>query len=756
VACRSEWRLAILSRGGSLIHALRRYADWLHLRWPAGTVEPLPRLGPDGATNVPGLYVAGDLTGIPLLKLAVDSGARAVRALAASLPADRDRALTDLVVIGAGPAGVNAALEARRMGLSCVLLEAAEPFATIAAFPVGKPIFTYPRKFDAAGSLRLTADLKEPLLEELQAQAAGLEVRHGRAERVVRESLALKVLLEGGGSLTARRVLVAIGRSGDFRRLGVPGEGQGHVSNRLHDPGAFKRSGVLVVGGGDSACEAAVALSLAGARVTLAHRGADLARAKPANAERVRALATNGRLALRLGTRVTRIGEREATLVDAAGHEEALACDAVFVLIGREAPLGLLRRSGVEIAGERRPRQWAAMAAFMLFCTWLYNWKSGGFFSNLWYARHWFPTDLAVRLASFGGAIAAQSADPRTLLGTLAISAASPSFWYTLAYSIVVTLFGLRRIARRKTPYVTAQTWTLIAVQVLPLFLLPEIVLPLLGAHGLLPTGLADALFPRVDYGHGREYWRAYGFILAWPLDVYNVFTQKPLWAWIGIGFVQTFVLLPLGVWRFGKGFYCGWICSCGGLAETLGDGQREKMPHGPRWNRLNLAGQVVLALAFVLLAIRILGWVIPGDDLFARVFESQLEQRWKWWVDVGLASVLGYGAYFWFSGRVWCRFFCPLAALLHIYARFSRFAIVAEKAKCISCNQCTRACHMGIDIMTPAQRGEPMRDPECVRCSACVHACPTGVLQFASIQPNGFVSLDSLAASPVRMRERD
>jgi len=88
------------------------------------------------------------------------------------------------------------------------------------------------------------------------------------------------------------------------------------------------------------------------------------------------------------------------------------------------------------------------------------------------------------------------------------------------------------------------------------------------------------------------------------------------------------------------------------------------------------------------------------------------------------------------------------------IYSRFSRFAIVAEKAKCISCNRCTTACHMGIDVMAPAQRGEPMRDLECVRCSACVHACPTGVLQFASIDRSGFVSLDSLAASPVRMRE--
>src|SRR5689334_8663119 len=294
--------------------------------------------------------------------------------------------------------------------------------------------------------------------------------------------------------------------------------------------------------------------------------------------------------------------------------------------------------------------------------------------SALFAARHWFPFNLPDLLSGLGGAIARDARIPSTLIGTLAISASGPAFWYTVAYSAAVVIFGIRRIARRRTPYVTVQTVTLMLVQVFPLFLLPEVILPQLAYHGLLPRGLLDALFPVVTYGHGREFWRAYGLILAWPLNVYNVFTHQPLWAWIGIGFVQTFVLLPLGVRAFGKGFYCGWICSCGALAETLGDDQRGKMPHGPAWNRANLAGQVLLALAFVLLAVRVAGWIVPGDDVFARVFEAQLEPRWKWWVDVGLAGVLGYGAYFWLSGRVWCRFLCPLAALLHIYARFSRF----------------------------------------------------------------------------------
>ena len=259
-----------------------------------------------------------------------------------------------------------------------------------------------------------------------------------------------------------------------------------------------------------------------------------------------------------------------------------------------------------------------------------------------------------------------------------------------------------------------------------------------------------------MGYGHGREYWRAYGLILAWPLNVYNWFTPQPLWGWLVLGVVQTFVLIPGLIYFWGKGAYCGWICSCGALAETLGDQHRHKMPHGPRWNRLNMLGQVVLAVAIVLMGLRVAGWVWPGsaaERLFRLGFDG-----YGWFVDLFLAGILGYGLYFWFSGRVWCRFACPLAALMHVYARFSRFRILAEKKKCISCNVCTSVCHQGIDIMNFANKGLPMDDPECVRCSACVQSCPTGVLWFGQIDRKTGQELKSdppwLAASPVRRRE--
>jgi polyferredoxin len=330
--------------------------------------------------------------------------------------------------------------------------------------------------------------------------------------------------------------------------------------------------------------------------------------------------------------------------------------------------------------------------------------------------------------------------DPASFAGVLLRSAASPSFWVTLAYSAAVVGFGIARIRRRRTPYVRAQTLTLMAIQVLPLFLLPELLLPWLGAHDLVPQAIREHLFP------GDSWWRAYGFILAWPLMAWNVFTEQPYSWWLAISFVQTFVLIPLIIWCWGKGAYCGWICSCGALAETMGDRQREKMPHGKVWNRLNLVGQVVLATAGIILVLHIISWASPSTINPGWLKSVVMRGYWQHAVDWLLAGALGTGLYFWLSGRVWCRFACPLAAWMHIVARFSRFRIVVEPKKCISCNACTSVCHQGIDVMHFANQGRHLQDPQCVRCSACVQVCPTQVLHFGRVDGGGrVIALDGL-----------
>jgi len=686
-------------------------------------------------------------------------------------------------------AGISAAIAARDAGLDVTVYEAAQSFATIQNFPRQKPIFTYPTDMEPRGSFQVTADRREELLEELQVQRAqaGIEPESVRIDRIERKGGLLYVVPAGAGEpIPALRVVVAIGRTGNFRALGVPGEDLDHVTNRLHDPQDFAGQSVLVVGGGDSAAEAAIALSACGARVTLSYRKPTLTRPKAENIEKLERLASDpgadvqveqptsprvtaavtsematlggeGSLRLALGTKLQAVHADSVLLAHDDGREETLEAEAVFSMIGREAPLDFFRRSGVPIHGEWRRNQVVACLLFVAFCAALYHWKSYSWFP----AEAMDPGRWTTWLGSQFGALAS---DRTTLLHTLLRSASGPSFYYTLLYSSLVVGFGIRRIRRRRTPYVRLQTTTLMAIQCLPLFILPELVLPWMGRNEWFIEGatlrpFADLFFEPYDSGVGieRAYWRAYGFVLAWPLMVYNWFTHQPMWGWLVVGSVQTFVLIPVMIRRWGKGAYCGWICSCGALAETLGDTHRHKMPHGPKWNRLNMLGQGILALATVLLLLRIAGWVVPGswaDQIFFKLLDSKSPLTYKWAVDVFLGGILGVGLYFWFSGRAWCRFACPLAALMHIYGRFSRFRIFPDKKKCISCNVCTSVCHQGIDVMSFANKGAPMQDPQCVRCSACVQGCPTGVLSFGRLGNDGLPILDQIPASNVRQSE--
>ncbi len=167
------------------------YTHWLHTRWPAGTVEHLPDVGTDGETNLRGVRIVGDLSGIPLLKFSADTGARAVQAIlreAGFQDGGRHRtaATLDLAILGGGVSGISAALEAKKAGLRFEVFEAAEPFTTIVNFPKAKPIYTYPTDMTPAGEMQFHADVKEALLDELERQRkdAGIEVTHARAERV--------------------------------------------------------------------------------------------------------------------------------------------------------------------------------------------------------------------------------------------------------------------------------------------------------------------------------------------------------------------------------------------------------------------------------------------------------------------------------------------------------------------------------------------------------------------------------------------
>jgi len=725
-------------------------------------VEQSPDVNADGTCGVPGVRIVGDLSGVPLLKFSADTGAKAVQAILEEKDFESGGDSLDLAIIGAGVAGMSAAIEASKAGLNYEIFESGEAFSTIRNFPRKKPIYTYPSDMDPAGDMHFESDIKEDLIVELERQQKehGIETTEAAIEKISRSGGILKIHRKDGEPVGAKRAIIAIGRTGNFRKLNVPGEGLEKVSNRLIDASKFDGKRVLVVGGGDSAMEAAISLAEEGATVDLSYRKKEFSRPKPDNVEKLKDLESSEKVTLHMGTNVQDINEEEVTIRGEDDCDKPIPNDFVFTLIGREPPLDFFRKSGIHVTGDRGVKWWLSLIGFGLLIIFLYHLKgyveiAGIDGTNLWslfQSKGWFPFNLPV--------IGGENGIIRT---TLKSASSDPGFFFAFLYTAIIVVFGIRRVRRRKTPYVKLQTTTLAAFQVVPLFLLPYILFPWMGANGAFTNGGFGEWFGMTFLSNGTgteptEYWRAFGFILAWPLFIYNIFTEAPLWGWLILGFIQTFVIIPLIIWRWGKGAYCGWICSCGAMAETLGDQHRHKMPHGPFWNKMNMIGQGILALAFLILILRLTGWIFPQTGINGFVLgisEKYSPFSYKYMIDLWLAGAIGYGLYFHFSGRVWCRFACPLAALMHIYARFTRFRIFADKDKCISCNICTTVCHQGIDVMAFANKGKPMEDPQCVRCSACVQSCPTGVLNFGRLDGNDKPIFDTLPASLVQLAER-
>ncbi|NIS38255.1 NAD(P)-binding domain-containing protein, partial [Candidatus Saccharibacteria bacterium] len=247
-----------------------------------------------------------------------------------------------------------------------------------------------------------------------------------------------ELVIAGGENVFARRVIIGIGRSGNFRKLNVPGEDKDKVYNRLHDPKDFCDQEVLVVGGGDSALEAAIALAQCGGRVTLSYRKAEFSRPKPENIESLQKIAENpyadvavetptserittsaggylmehkkpGKINLMMNSQVKQIDDDKVTLIDEKKQEVNLPNDAVFAMIGREAPLDFFRRSGVRIKGEMRAKQWITFILFVLFCAFVYNWKGGGSLTQLFQENGWFPYNMPNVWNDLGASISAMA-----------------------------------------------------------------------------------------------------------------------------------------------------------------------------------------------------------------------------------------------------------------------------------------------------------------------------------------------------------
>jgi len=300
---------------------------------------------------VPGLYVAGEVNGIGLIHNAVAQGWQAAAAALDGAPTHGCE--LDLAIVGAGPAGLAAALEARRRGVRYAVFEKGDLGGAILSYPRDKVVMTAPLRLPGIGEVALRSTNKEALLALFRkivrrARLRIVENAEVRAIEPIAEGLSLET---ARGTVTAQRVVLAIGRRGTPRRLAVPGAHLPHVIYDVPEPARHAGARVVIVGGGDSAAEIALALAAQpGTRVAIVHRGKDFGRCKPANQ---RALArARGRIAMHFESEVRSVSS-DTLEISTPGGERMVAATVVVCCIGAELPGRWLRGLGIALRAVR-------------------------------------------------------------------------------------------------------------------------------------------------------------------------------------------------------------------------------------------------------------------------------------------------------------------------------------------------------------------------------------------------------------------
>ena len=309
----------------------------------------IPLLSPSFESNVPGIFVAGELGGMGLIRNALEQGRQAIESIAARRRPNHDR--LDVLIVGAGPAGFAASLAALARKLRCVTVEQESLGGSVFQYPRGKLVMTAPATVPLIGKFSFRQTDKESLLRFWQEaeRRTGVKINYReRVEQITPEAGGFAVRTSRAQYHT-QNVLLAIGRRGTPRKLGVRGEDLPKVVYRLIDPEQYVGQQVLVVGGGDSALEAAVSVSeAAGSSVTLAYRGDSFDRAKGRNRDRVKSAVQQGRLTVLMKSNVQEI-QPHAVAIDQDGSTVTLRNDAVIISAGGVLPTEFLQRIGIAV-----------------------------------------------------------------------------------------------------------------------------------------------------------------------------------------------------------------------------------------------------------------------------------------------------------------------------------------------------------------------------------------------------------------------
>ena len=313
----------------------------------------IPDVNPDFSTNIPGIYIAGELGGMGLIRNAMMQGIQAMDSIAKSVSRKQSCSeVLDVLIVGSGPAGIAASLSAMQHELSYCTLEQNNLGGSIANFPRGKIVMTAPVDLPIIGKMPFKETTKEKLIEfwgKIQKDT-GMQVQYGTRFTGIESCIdGVFTVNTDKGSFRAKNLLLALGRRGTPRKLGIPGEEQHKVTYTFLDSTQYRGQSVLVVGGGDSALEAACTIAEEdNTQVTLSYRSGAFERAKKRNRTKVESLAAQGHIQVLLESNLNRIDLKEVHLSH-KGNDLKLANDAAIICAGGLPPNGLLKEMGIVV-----------------------------------------------------------------------------------------------------------------------------------------------------------------------------------------------------------------------------------------------------------------------------------------------------------------------------------------------------------------------------------------------------------------------
>ncbi|MBL7965864.1 MAG: NAD(P)-binding domain-containing protein [Prolixibacteraceae bacterium] len=335
---------------GACFHACPTQAITLCIGTEKRGVD-LPHVDQSFETNVPGIYIAGEMGGMGLIKNAVEQGKQAVENLARKIDPQVE-ADYDLIIVGAGPAGISASLAAKKLRLSALTLEQDSLGGTVYTFPRSKIVMTSPMEIPLFGKVKLYETSKTELLDLWNEVLGKNEIvinEHAKVESIVFSDRRFTVETAEKVKFTARKVLLAIGRRGTPRKLNIPGEVSPKVAYRLLEPEQIEYKRIVVVGGGDSAIEAALLLADKN-QVTLSYRGDSFGRIKAGNSQKIKAAIAEQKVDVKLNTNLIFIEEHRVNIEDrVSGSVYPLENDLVYIFAGGELPTQFLEKAGILI-----------------------------------------------------------------------------------------------------------------------------------------------------------------------------------------------------------------------------------------------------------------------------------------------------------------------------------------------------------------------------------------------------------------------